>query len=79
MFKVGDKVKLKEGLKVDHVYGDGTLFQFIVFDGIKTITGLHLSCFIIDDGNKIFCYTREMLDLVDEMEAKTLFNEQRKD
>jgi len=57
-FKTGDEVKIKRGLKVDHVYGEMTLQPYMMFDGYKTIDEA------TDYGNYYlnrFFYAEEML------------------
>ena len=59
-FKVGDRVKLKDGLIKGNVYGGLTMSKFMFFSGYKTIINIKFSgsCYIDD-----WSYSPEMLTL----------------
>lgn len=61
-FKVGDKVKLKEGLKVDKFYYKISFRKKMIFKGVKTILETVEGDFFVED--MPYWYEPEMLELV---------------
>lgn len=78
-FKVGDKVRLKEGLEVGRFYGGVPLFQYMKesaeADGgireVKEIRITRASTTYYLDNSRAYTYPEEALELVEEEEEKT--------
>ncbi|HAH24959.1 MAG TPA: hypothetical protein DCL77_14595 [Prolixibacteraceae bacterium] len=63
ILKVGDKVKLKDGLKVGEKYGNVELTPHMIFEGYSTIIGFAAyKCLEID--KRCFRYSTEMVELL---------------
>ena len=77
-FKVGDKVRLKEGLEVGSFYGGVPLFQYMKesaeADGgireVKEIRITRASTTYYLDNSYAYTYPEEMLELVEEEEEE---------
>lgn len=66
-FKIGDKVKLKNDLVIGDTYGRVTLYSFMVFNGIGTVSGEPFDgCFEVKfNDNWPYTYSEKMLELAD--------------
>ena len=67
-FKIGDKVKLKSNLVIGDTYGRVTLYSFMVFNGIGTVSAEPLDgCYEVKLNNDKWPYTysEKMLELAD--------------
>lgn len=65
-FKVGDKVRLKTGLKVNESYGCIKLLKEMVFEGVLTVKSVCWDDTLsLDSAEFPFYYSFEMLELVD--------------
>lgn len=66
-FNIGDKVRLRSDYKVNKVYNEVTLFDFMVFDGEGTVTGVEGRLANVRPTNstlKLFDYTYDVDMLV---------------
>ena len=79
-FKVGDKVRLKEGLEVGKEYG-GILLLYGMKEDIETDGGVHevkevkkigtITVYVLDTDTP-YCYTEERLEAVEEKDFNDL-------
>lgn len=72
-YKVGDKVKIREDLVIDEIYGDNSFAEEMEqYKGkTATITDTYFGKYEIDIDNGNWCWTDEMLeDCVDISESK---------
>jgi len=63
-FKIGDKVKLKNGLTKNNQYGDIVLLDGMIFSGYSEIHDITNECHY--DLNTLYIYSGEMLELYEE-------------
>lgn len=71
-FKIGDKVKLKNDLVIGDTYGRVTLYSFMVFNGIGTVSSEPFDgCLEVKfNDNLPYTYSAEMLELSDFQEEE---------
>lgn len=78
-FKVGDKVRLKEGLKTNKIYGVFYLTDDMVDfsnNDVMKIVEVHRLCYMLENrfGKRFKYFTDEMLELVDVCEDDKKFD-----